>query len=172
MAEAWRPVPGYEGRYEVSDRGRVRSLPRRDMRGRRIDSRLLSINTHPSGHQSVKLSHDGKYCAAKVHRLVLMAFIGPAPDGHEACHNDGDPGNNHLSNLRWGTRSDNLRDRVRHGVHHQAIKTHCPQGHPYDAANTYVCSDGRRMCRTCLADRTRARRREARRLRRETKEAA
>jgi len=140
---------------------------------------MLSIWTHPTGHQLVKLSKDGSSRAGKVHRLVLLTFVGPPPEGCEGCHNDGNPANNDLTNLRWGTRSDNLYDRVRHGVHHQAVKTHCPQDHPYDAVNTYVTSDGRRMCRSCLAARNRARseqrnarRREVRRLRREAKEAA
>lgn len=154
--ETWKTLPGYEGIYEVSDCGRVKSLPRTTNYGRRIRERILSTTTHPSGHLSVKLSRDGFYRRGNVHRLVLMAFVGPAPDGFEALHGDGDPGNNHLSNLRWGSRSENLLDRVRHGIHHQAIKTHCPQMHPYGEANTYVTSKGSRMCRTCLRDRNRA----------------
>lgn len=124
----------------------------------------------------MKLSRDGNYKQGRVHQLVLIAFAGPAPAGCEVLHNDGNPGNNRLANLRWGTRSENLYDRVRHGVHHHAIKTHCPQNHPYDAANTYVCKGGRRHCKTCLRERNHARRqaRNARRreLRREAKEAA
>lgn len=116
---------------------------------------MLSISTHPSGHQQVKLSRDGIYQQAKVHRVVLIAFAGPPPPGCEVLHNDGNPANNSAANLRWGTRSENLHDRVRHGVHHQAIKTHCPHGHPYDAANTHTTSDGRRMCRECLRTRCR-----------------
>lgn len=178
MAEAWLSVPDYEGLYEVSSTGVVRSLPRVDANGRRVRGRLLSVRTQPSGHRTVKLSRDATSRHVGVHRIVLLAFDGVPESGQEACHGDGNPANNNLSNLRWGTRSENLLDRVRHGVHHQAIKTHCPQGHPYDTANTYVCSDGRRMCRTCLRDRCRqyrerhgdkrnARRRELRRQRRE-----
>ena len=141
---------GYEGIYEVSSMGRVRSLPRTDRKGRRVRGRLLSISTHPSGHQQVKLSRDGRYLQAQLHRVVLIAFIGPPPPGCEVLHGDGNPANNNVANLRWGTRSENLLDRVRHGVHHHAAKTHCPQRHPYDAANTYITSDGRRMCRECL----------------------
>lgn len=47
---------------------------------------------------------------------MLEAFVGPCPDGMECCHEDGNPGNNALSNLRWGTTRDNQADRVRHGT--------------------------------------------------------
>lgn len=150
-SEEWRPIPGYEGIYEASSLGNVRSLARLDGRGRRIRARHLSQWTHPSGHRIVKLSKNGEYRLGKVHRLILLAFIGPPPDKHEALHGDGDPGNNRIENLTWGTRSQNQYDRVRHGTHHMAVKTHCPQQHPYDAANTYRTRDGkRRMCRACL----------------------
>lgn len=162
-AEEWRALPEYVGIYEVSDLGRVRSLPRVSIYGRRIQARILSQWTHPSGHKIVKLSRDGVYRLGKVHRLVLLTFAGPPPVGHEALHGDGDPGNNRLVNLSWGSRSDNLYDRVRHGTHHQANKTHCPQGHSYDAVNTYRTLDGkRRMCKKCLAVRCTERRRKLR----------
>lgn len=155
MSENWKPVLGYEGIYEVSDLGRVQSLPRLDRRRRRVRARVLSITLHPSGHQQVKLSRDGVSVQGKLHQLVLIAFVGPAPTGCEVLHGDGNPANNSLANLRWGTRSENLLDRVRHGTHHQAIKTHCPQRHPYDEVNTYVTSTGKRMCRECLSIRCR-----------------
>lgn len=176
MSERWLPIPGYERLYEVSDQGRVRSILGR---GKWPSGRILSAQVHPSGHKSVKLCEGGNSRRRFVHRLVLFAFVGPPAADQEALHCDGNAGNNNLDNLRWGTRSENLHDRVRHGVHHEAIKTHCPQGHPYDAANTYICKDGRRMCRTCLRERNRARqeqrnawRRKKRRLLREAKDAA
>jgi hypothetical protein len=67
----------------------------------------------------------------------------------EACHNDGDPDNNVAGNLRWDTKSANARDRRRHGTDAAARKTHCPQGHSYDEANTYLTKEGWRWCRTC-----------------------
>lgn len=52
----------------------------------------------------------------KVHRLVLRAFKGECPDGMEGCHNDGDPGNNHIDNLRWDTPANNHADKIAHGT--------------------------------------------------------
>lgn len=158
MTERWKPVVGYEGIYEVSSSGLVRSLPRLDSIGRRVGGRMLTILPHPSGHRQVKLSRDGRTVQGKLHRVVLEAFAGPAPLGCEVLHIDGNPADNSIGNLRWGTRSENMLDRVRHGTHHFANKTHCPHGHPYDAINTHVTSDGRRMCKECLRTRTRQRR--------------
>lgn len=119
MTEEWRPVPGYEGAYEVSDRGRVRSLPRKiEQRSKEGGAYLRSLpgvvlrpGRMPSGHLSVALGRGNSRC---VHALVLLAFVGPAPAKHEVRHLDGDESNNHLSNLRYGTRSCNGRDKKWH----------------------------------------------------------
>lgn len=153
-AEAWKPIPGYEGIYEVSDHGRVRSL---DHIGRFRDStrlnrgRVLRPDSKRYGHQYVNLSRDRKQTKAYVHRLVLMAFVGPAPAGMEACHNDGDPSNNHLTNLRWDTHSENNRDQVRHGTHPFATRTVCPRGHELISPNLTRCiaAKGYRGCLAC-----------------------
>lgn len=152
--EEWRPIPGYEGFYQVSNLGRVRSLSRVTCYGRKMRGRILRQAVHPSGHLSVNLCADRSHRKGKVHQLVLFAFVGPPPPNCEALHGDGNPANNRIDNLTWGTRSENLLDAVRHGTHFHAKKTHCPQGHPYDVANTYRTLDGkRRMCRTCLRTR-------------------
>lgn len=157
--ERWRPVVGYEGLYEVSDLGRVRSLDYVDARGRLWQGGPRK--SHPnvrSGHPQIHLGRHGRRRMAYVHRLVLLAFVGPCPPGMEACHNDGNPTNNTLANLRWATRADNNLDRVRHGTHNNTRKTHCPQGHPYSPENTYVNlargNNGFRMCRTCVIARS------------------
>lgn len=67
----------------------------------------------------------------------------------EVCHNDGNPANNVVTNLRWDTKKANARDRLMHGNDKNARKTHCPHGHKYDAANTYLSPSGRH-CRTCV----------------------
>jgi len=162
MSEHWRPVVGHEGRYKVSDLGRVRSVDRIDSRGNRAWGRVLAPDVTASGHLRVALCVDGKARRHFVHRLVLAAFVGPRPDGMEACHNDGDPKNNVVGNLRWDTKSANARDRRRHGTDEHARKTHCPQKHPYDPSNTYYSAQGYRRCRICLLAGHKAKRDQAR----------
>lgn len=152
MSELWRPVIGYEGSYEVSDLGNVRSLDRRDRLGRRIAGVLMkptSKGTAP--HLKVELSGgpDGRVTRL-VHRIVLEAFDGPCPEGQECRHLDGDANNNRRTNLRWGTRSENNDDAVEHGTHYQVRKTHCPRGHLLARPNI-VPAEARRGHRACLA---------------------
>lgn len=113
------------------------------------------------GYHRVTLLRDGKRHHWMLHRLVLLTFVGPCPPGMEGCHNDDDKSNNALTNLRWDTSSANHLDRTRNGGNHNALKTHCPQGHPYTPDNTYM-SGGSRKCRTCVirrvVERKRARR--------------
>ena len=121
MEEIWKPVPGYEGQYEVSNQGRVRSLDRQVLCAGAIKGLYLSrkkgriLRPGPSnyGHLSVVL---GRRQTRMVHDLVLRAFVGPPPAKHECCHNNGNPKDNRLENLRWGTRSQNNIDAVKHGV--------------------------------------------------------
>lgn len=121
--ESWNPVPGYEGLYEVSDHGNVRSLDRvtTDIGGgrtRRFHGKLLPGYVLPIGYRVFQLSGADKTKSLQyAHRLVLLAFVGPAPKGQEGCHADGNPLNNRLDNLRWDTRSGNVQDSIRHGTH-------------------------------------------------------
>lgn len=139
----WRPVPGHETNYEVSDDGRVRSRPRPRTKGG-----LLRCKVGKRGYLAVSLVSGGRQETREVHRIVAAAFIGPRPPGQEVRHLDGDPLNCNLANLRYGTRSQNVRDKRRHGTDHNVAKTHCPRGHPYDEANTRLYQ-GRRYCRSC-----------------------
>jgi len=109
-SEAWRPVVGFEGYYEVSDRGRLRSTPRQG-----TDGRIIKITPSPCGYLRVRLYKNGKGSAKKMHRIVLEAFVGPCPPRHEGCHNNGDRSDCSLSNLRWDTREANCRDAKIHG---------------------------------------------------------
>ena len=105
--ETWKLVPGYDGKYEVSDQGQIRSYQRRP------EGRILRPGRMPGGHLSVALGRKNSQC---VHKLVLLAFVGAAPDKHECLHINGNPADNRLSNLRWGTRSENMRDAYMHGA--------------------------------------------------------
>jgi len=153
----WRAVTGFEGFYEISDDGQVRSIDRWILiRGNRTFLRGVPRKAFPkprTGHLAVVLRREGQHYSRHVHTLVLEAFVGPRPDGYECCHRDGNVNNNHVSNLYWGTRADNYNDSVRHKTHNQRRKTHCPQNHPYDDENTlWVVQNGRRstrQCRTC-----------------------
>lgn len=157
--EQWRAIPGFEGYYEASDQGRVRSVDRAVPRGnhlKRIRGRILRPRRNPTGvgYWLVDLQRDGKSYTHYVHTAVLLAFAGPRPDGAVACHNDGDANNNCASNLRWDTQRSNIHDIVKHGRHNNASKTHCPRGHLFDVENTYITpSNGGRICRTCQRER-------------------
>lgn len=116
--ETWKDIPGYEGRYQVSDLGRVRSLDRRVnigngftrmMRGRIL--RPAASKNNP--HLYVILGHGT--AGSPVHQLVARAFHGPRPEGQEVRHLDGDPQNNRADNLAYGTRTENLLDIYRVG---------------------------------------------------------
>lgn len=136
--ESWRAISGWETFYEVSDRGNVISLR---------SGELLTPQTGSKGHQYVRLSTPK--ADKLVHRLVLEAFVGPCPNGHECCHGDGDPSNNSLSNLRWDTSSANHYDMVRHGTHYQTAKTHCPGGHELVEPNLVKSKLPNRECLAC-----------------------
>lgn len=109
--EIWKDIPGYEGKYRVSDRGRVMRL------NKTKPPRILSPSPRrEGGYLSVSLCINNQKTTHFVHRLVLGAFVGPCPDDLEVCHADGDKHNNRLSNLRYDTRHENRRDRFDHGT--------------------------------------------------------
>lgn len=156
MTERWKPVLGFEGLYEVSDTGKVRSIPRQTATGMR-GGRMLSLQElPPSAGRPYKIAHlykGNRRKAARVHVLVLEAFVGPRPDGMDACHNNDIPGDNRLENLRWDTKSANQQDMIRLRGHWAANKTHCPQGHLLEAPNLVASSPGRR-CWACSREST------------------
>jgi hypothetical protein len=120
VSETWKDITGYEGYYQVSDLGRVRSLDRviTDClnRTRRSKGRVLSPGLSSSNHLLVMLCVECVHVSYLVHRLVARAFLGPCPEGHEVCHGPTGALDNTLKNLRYGTRSDNYQDRIRDGV--------------------------------------------------------
>lgn len=122
--ERWLPVVGYEGLYEVSDLGRIQSLPRTRLNKGSYSGKIMSPGWITNGRFQITLSNlHGIKKMHLLHRLVLQSFVGPCPDGMDCCHNDGNPGNNKVGNLRWDTKSENSRDVVRHGRSHTAKLT-------------------------------------------------
>lgn len=109
--ERWATIPGYEGYYEASDLGRIRSLdrvvPASDGRAQRRSQHVLSIRTSQRYHD-VMLAKEGRR-RVKVHVMVALAFLGPPPPGHEVNHKNRDRTDNRLVNLEYVTRSQNLR---------------------------------------------------------------
>ena len=106
--EEWRSVVGYEGLYEVSNLGRVKTV--KTGRIKKFTSHCL--DTRPF----LQIWKNNTPKIFRPHTLVLTAFIGPRPDGMECCHNDGNPWHNMLSNLRWDTAASNQKDRIKHGT--------------------------------------------------------
>lgn len=117
MNERWLAVPGYEGLYEISDHGRVRSLDRRVAHGRVGYQFFHGLKRKPSksnsGYLSVRLMRGNTSRGCFVHRLVLSAF---SPNSNQESlhvnHKDGDKLRNHLTNLEWMTPSQNSRHAV------------------------------------------------------------
>lgn len=158
MIERWLPVIGYEGLYEVSDLGGVKSLDHTtvDKNGRLMQwsGRQMRVSPGKNGYPRVRLTKSGEQANHSVHHLVLEAFVGPRPFPEAyGRHLNDQRLDNRLSNLAWGTASENNHDRVRNGRHPARNKTHCAQGHPFDENNThwYIAKNGRpnRACRTC-----------------------
>ena len=153
-SEEWKPVVGWEGFYEVSDHGHVRSVDRTivDKAGRtqRYKGRALKLKPE-RGYWKTQLNRNGEGSGFFVHRLVLAAFVGPCPDDMETLHMNGDPADNRLENLRYGTRSENNLDRVKHGTHQETRKTHCPRGHRLADPNLRADQKcrGKRVCLAC-----------------------
>lgn len=135
---------GWEQFYEVSDLGRARSW-------HKPAGKLLKIiPADGDGHLGITLYGAGRPRKRYIHNLILEAFIGPRPPELVGCHNDGNPANNILSNLRWDTKSSNSRDAVVHGRNVQANITRCPRGHLYSGRNLYInATSGGRACRSC-----------------------
>ncbi len=136
----------------------MRSLPREFVRSDgkpfKVAGRIMKPEHNRDGHLRVTLANRGVLTRKFVHVLMLETFIGPRPEGAVSCHWNDIGDDNRLENLRWGTRADNGDDSVRNGTAKNTKKTHCPQGHPYNEANTYVKSGSRngkpcRQCKTC-----------------------
>jgi hypothetical protein len=129
--EIWKDRPGYEGRYQASSLGRIKSLKRKVRSVNRysgmdflrtVPERILRPGQHSKcGHVSVVLEHGGN--GKQVHRLVMLAFKGRPPVGCEALHINGNPKDNRLVNLRYGTRTENILDIYKHRGRYRKLTT-------------------------------------------------
>lgn len=149
--EIWVPTPGIPG-YEVSNLGRVRGIDRtvhfRDGRVYRYRGQILRPAINPvSGYPHVA----PKGISRNIHRLVLEAFVGPCPPGMLCRHLNGNPADNRLENLRWGTPSENSYDKGRHGTDHNAAKDVCIRGHRLAEPNLAPALRTTTGWRSCLA---------------------
>lgn len=105
MKEVWKPVKGTKGMYAVSNLGRVLS---------RVKKPPVILKGSKTQDGYYQVTFNGK--THRVHVLVLEAFIKKRPFRHDGCHNDGNPSNNRLDNLRWDTRKNNVADNIKHGT--------------------------------------------------------
>lgn len=156
--EEWRPVVGFEGVYEVSNFGQVRSLDRAVVRSDglilNLKGRIKKPTVMKSGHRRVGLQFElDRKTNLLVHRLVAESFIGPQPEDKPfVLHWDDNPASNYVGNLRWGNRSENSRDSVRNGRWRSfnSEKTQCMRQHDFTEENTYLdVTNGKRQCKTC-----------------------
>lgn len=121
-------MPGYNHLYEVSDRGCVRSLQRRVLKSngvqQTVPARVLKPHLTDDGYLAVSLYNENGRRTFNVAVLVARAFIGPRPVGLEVLHNDGANTNNRSSNLRYGTRQENMIDAKHHGAMPRGERQH------------------------------------------------
>lgn len=140
MNELWRHPEGLN--FHVSSHGRIRNLDGSFRKGFFRNGYFFTTS--------------GSGTAIRVHRVVAAEFIGPQPfPGAIVRHLDDDKTNNHVSNLAWGTHSENAYDRVRNGHHFRVESTTCVRGHPLSGPNLIQRDGGARGCRECANARNR-----------------
>lgn len=104
MKEIWKDIKGYEGKYQVSNLGNVKSLERFDKYNRYVKEKILIPRKHTGGYLRVGLSRKDFY----IHRLVAEAFIPNLKNKKYINHIDGDKTNNNINNLEWCTANENM----------------------------------------------------------------
>lgn len=154
--EEWRPVVGYEDRYEISSQGKLRSIARVGIakNGQKFTrkSKMLSPYIDKDGYRKFGLRGRGKRRNKFIHRMVVEAFVGEIPEGMLVCHNDGNPANNNVVNLRIGDHSDNALDMRKHGTNPQVNRERCSRGHLLEPWNCveYDKKKRKRNCKACM----------------------
>ena len=116
MAETWKDVPGFEGKYQVSNCGNVRSVP-----GGHRSGGLLKPGKSSNGYLTVALYKDSKSVSYLIQDLVMAAFVGPKPPHCVTRHMDDNREHNSLDNLQYGSQSENYKDVYRLGGTHKKL---------------------------------------------------
>lgn len=118
--EKWKTIDGYEGIYQVSNQGRVKSLSRKVPHARHgfvsVKEKILKPDTNHDGYARVGLCKEGLNSTHKVHRLVATAFLQKKDDGNVVNHIDGNKSNNSVKNLEWVTQSENVLHSYQNGL--------------------------------------------------------
>lgn len=113
MQEIWKDIPGYENLYRASNFGFIRSL----IKWNSTSERILKPTEDKDGYLHISLCKNNNPISFRVHKLVLMTFVGPKPFVGAVCrHLDGNTFNNKLENLCWGTQQENVQDSKFHGT--------------------------------------------------------
>lgn len=138
LKEVFKPIKGYEDLYEISNLGRVKSLPKKVGRRMRKET-FLKSRVSAQGYEMVTLCRNYKSFNASVHRLVAEAFIPNTENKATVNHIDGNPLNNDISNLEWATQSENNLHAYRTGLKDpKTCGRHGKRRHLTDAEKAYI----------------------------------
>lgn len=159
MKEIWKDIANWEGYYQVSNTGRVKSLHRKYYNGYKMipkDERILKQSKTGSGYCKLTLSRNGKSNYRMIHRLVAQAFIKNPENKRDVNHKDGNKMNNNINNLEWMTQLENARHAYKNGLitidHHN--KPVCQINGGSVIASFKSASEASRqtgICRPCIA---------------------
>lgn len=160
----WKDIINCEGVYQVSDTGKVRSMDRKiqDSLGRirKMKGRELSQGLHVYGYWQVTLSKGPVKKTRTVHQLVCEVFLGQRPEGMEVLHGPAGIKDNSLNNLRYGTKSQNAKDRMRDGTQHDRSKKVIREdGEVFSSLTAAAKASGAtvaNICSVCRGNRSRA----------------
>lgn len=138
--ETWLPVPQYEGMYEISNFGNLRSLSRKSKNGRNKKDQLIGF-IDSKGYKACNLRKNKKMKRFFIHDLVLLAFVGKKSAKFHVCHNDGNPANANLKNLRYDTPKNNMLDKIKHSTSNRGEKYWCAKLKEHQVLEIYKSTE-------------------------------